>query len=56
MGRKILAVVVALIVSFGIMMIVEMINTLVVMPPSRDHGRLGKASRFYGKCASRSAM
>ncbi len=36
MGRKILAVVVALIVSFGIMMIVEMINSLVVMPPSAE--------------------
>ncbi|MBP7415823.1 MAG: hypothetical protein WBC19_04555 [Pyrinomonadaceae bacterium] len=36
MGRKILSVVVALIVSFGIMMIVEMVNTLVVMPPSAE--------------------
>ncbi|MEQ1923351.1 MAG: hypothetical protein ABL952_12665 [Pyrinomonadaceae bacterium] len=36
MGRKILAVVVALIVSFGIIMIVEMINSLVVMPPSAE--------------------
>lgn len=36
MGRKILAVVVALIVSFGIILIVEMINRLVVIPPSAE--------------------
>ena len=36
MGRKILAVVVALIVAFAIMMIVEMIKSLVIMPPSSD--------------------
>ena len=33
MGRKILAIVVALIAAFGIMMIVEMINTYQIAPP-----------------------
>jgi hypothetical protein len=36
MGRKILAVVVALIVAFAVIMIVEMANTLVVSPPASD--------------------
>ncbi|MEO6050257.1 MAG: hypothetical protein ABIP78_02860 [Pyrinomonadaceae bacterium] len=36
MGRKILAVVVALIVAFAIMMIVEMLNTLQIAPPSSE--------------------
>ena len=34
MGRKILAVVVAFIVATAIIMVVEMINSTVVMPPS----------------------
>ena len=34
MGRKILAVVVAMIVAIAIMMIVEMANSMVIMPPS----------------------
>ena len=34
MGRKILAVIVAFIVATAIIMIVEMVNSLVVMPPS----------------------
>lgn len=34
MGRKILAVVVAMIVAIAIMMIVEMCNSMVVTPPS----------------------
>ncbi len=34
MGRKILAVIVALIVAFAIMMIVEMLNSMVVARPS----------------------
>ncbi len=34
MGRKILAVVVAMITALAIMMIVEMCNSLVIMPPS----------------------
>lgn len=36
MGRKILAVVVALIVAFGVIMIVQMLNALVVLPPSPE--------------------
>ena len=36
MGRKILAVVVALIVATAIMMIIEMGNSIVIMPPSAD--------------------
>ena len=36
MGRKILSIVVALIVSFGIILIVEMVNRLVVIPPSAE--------------------
>ncbi len=36
MGRKILAVVVALIAAFAVIMIVEMLNSLVVPPPSAD--------------------
>ncbi len=36
MGRKILAVVVALIVAFAIMMVVEMGNSMVIMPPSDE--------------------
>ena len=36
MGRKILAVVVAMITALAIMMIVEMINSVVIMPPSAD--------------------
>lgn len=36
MGRKILAVVVALIVAFATIMIVQMLNSLVVPPPSSD--------------------
>ena len=36
MGRKILAVIVAMIVAIAIMMIVEMINSTVVMPPNAD--------------------
>ena len=34
MGRKILAVVVAMIVAIAIMMIVKMVNSMVVAPPS----------------------
>lgn len=44
MGRKILALVVALIVAFAVIMIVQMLNALVVLPPSpevmRDPARL----------------
>lgn len=36
MGRKILAVVVALIAAFAVIMIVQMLNSLVVSPPSAD--------------------
>ena len=36
MGRKILAVVVAMITALAIMMIVEMINSVVIMPPSDE--------------------
>ena len=36
MGRKILAVVVALIAAFAVIMIVEMCNSLVVMPPGPE--------------------
>lgn len=36
MGRKILAVVVALIVAVGIIMLVQMGNSMVVMPPSQE--------------------
>lgn len=36
MGRKILAVIVAMIVAFGIMMLIYMGNSMVVMPPSQD--------------------
>ena len=36
MGRKILAVVVAMIVAIAIIMIVEMANSIVIMPPSDD--------------------
>ena len=36
MGRKILAVIVALIVAFAIMMIVEMINSMQIAPPTGD--------------------
>ncbi len=36
MGRKILAVVVAMITAIAIMMIVEMINSVVIMPPSDE--------------------
>lgn len=36
MGRKILSVVVALIVAFAVMMIVEMLNSLQMSPPSAD--------------------
>lgn len=36
MGRKILAVVVALIVAVGIIWLVEMGNSMIVMPPSAD--------------------
>lgn len=36
MGRKILAVVVALIVAFAVIMIVQMANSVVVSPPSAD--------------------
>jgi hypothetical protein len=36
MGRKILAVVVALIVAMGVIMIVEMLNSMVVAPPTAD--------------------
>lgn len=36
MGRKILAVVVALIVAVGIIWLVEMGNSMIVMPPSTD--------------------
>ncbi len=36
MGRKILAVVVALIVALAIMMVVEMGNSIVIAPPSAD--------------------
>ena len=36
MGRKILAIIVALIVAFAVMMIVEMLNALVVSRPSSD--------------------
>ncbi len=36
MGRKILAVVVALIVATAVMIIVEMLNSLVLKPPGND--------------------
>lgn len=36
MGRKILAVVVALIAAFAIMMVIQMLNSMVVQPPSAD--------------------
>jgi len=36
MGRKILAVVVAFIAAFAVIAIVQMLNTLVVAPPSAD--------------------
>ncbi len=36
MGRKILAVIVALIVAFAVIMIVEMLNSLVIPPPSQQ--------------------
>lgn len=36
MGRKILAVVVALIATFAVIMIVQMLNSLVVPPPGSD--------------------
>ena len=36
MGRKILAVVVAMVVAIAIMMVVEMANSMVIMPPSDD--------------------
>ena len=36
MGRKILSVVVALIVAFAVMMIVEMLNSTQLAPPSTD--------------------
>ncbi|MGB7201803.1 MAG: hypothetical protein WBD16_05995 [Pyrinomonadaceae bacterium] len=36
MGRKILAVIVAMIVAVGIISIVQMGNSMVVMPPSQD--------------------
>lgn len=36
MGRRILAVIVAMIVAFGIMMLIYMGNSMVVMPPSQD--------------------
>lgn len=36
MGRKILSVVVALIVAFAVMMIIEMLNSLQLAPPSAD--------------------
>ena len=36
MGRKILAIVVAMITALAIIMIVEMINSVVIMPPSAD--------------------
>lgn len=36
MGRKILAVVVALIASFAIMLVVQMLNSIIVQPPPAD--------------------
>lgn len=36
MGRKILSVIVALIVAFAVMMIVEMLNSTQLAPPSTD--------------------
>ena len=36
MGRMILAVIVALIVAIAIMMVVEMGNSIIVMPPSQE--------------------
>ncbi len=36
MGRKILALVVAMIVAFAVMMIVEMLNSLQLAPPSAE--------------------
>ena len=36
MGRMILAVIVALIVAIAIMMVIEMGNSMVIMPPSND--------------------
>ncbi len=36
MGRKILALIVGLIAAFAVMMIVEMLNSLVVMPPGPE--------------------
>jgi len=36
MGRMILAVVVALIVALAIMMLIEMGNSMVIMPPSKE--------------------
>ncbi len=36
MGRKILAVVVALIAAFAIMMVIQMLNSILVQPPSAE--------------------
>lgn len=36
MGRKILAVVVALIAALAIMMVIQMLNSILVQPPSAD--------------------
>jgi hypothetical protein len=36
MGRMILAVIVALIVAFAIIMVIEMGNSIIVMPPSKE--------------------
>ena len=36
MGRKILAVIVALIAAFAIMLVIQMLNSMVVQPPAAD--------------------
>jgi len=36
MGRKILAVFVALIAAFAIMMVIQMLNSIIVQPPSAE--------------------
>ena len=44
MGRKILALVVALIVAFAIMLIVQMLNSILVQPPSAEV--MGDTAKF----------
>ena len=47
MGRKILAVIVAMIVAFAIMMIVEMGNSILIAPPTADVMKDPAALREY---------